>query len=370
MRTRILLALALAAGAAAWPAPASANAQQAGVQIALRALGLYCGPIDGDVGPKTVAAVRAAQARFHLPVTGLIDVRTRISLGPLGRPLFGERALHAGDFGLDVSVLQYLLLRRGIYRGALDGYLGKRTEEALLVFQRRMRLPADGVVGPRTVAALVRQTGVPVRAKPSPPPVKTYVVRPGDTLTALAHRFGLSLHALAKRNRLDPARFLLIGTRLAIPAHAGQVALVARATPTAAIAPAAQATPTQVQSLLNAWAARYGVSQPLVRALAWMESGYQPAVVSEAGARGVLQTLPTTRQFVEQVLVGRPLPRTVDGDIQVGVLFLRHLLHTFGGNERLALAAWYEGPELVKQGSILPVTNTFVDDVLALESRV
>src|SRR5581483_10988656 len=139
-------------------------------------------------------------------------------------------------------------------------------------------------------------------------------------------------------------------TRLAIPAHAGQVALIARATPTAAIAPAAQATPTQVQSLLNAWAARYGVS--------------------EAGARGVLQTLPTTRQFVEQVLVGRPLPRTVDGDIQVGVLFLRHLLHTFGGNERLALAAWYEGPELVKQGSILPVTNTFVDDVLALESRV
>ena len=374
MRTRTVLALALLAGVTAWPSSASANPQQAGVQIALRALGLYLGPIDGNVGPKTVAAVRAAQARFHVPVTGLIDVRTRVALGPLGRPLFGERTLRSGDFGLDVSVLQYLLLKRGLYRGALDGYLGKRTDEALIAFQRRTRLAPDGIVGPRTVAALVRQTGVPVRVqprkKPAPPTVKTYIVRPGDTLTALAQKFGLSLKALAQRNRLNPSRFLLIGTRLSIPIETRRITVVAQATPTAAIAPAAGATSSEVPSLLNSWAAHYGVSQALVRALAWMESGYQPTVVSKAGARGVLQTLPTTRQYVEQVLVGKPLPTTVDGDIQVGVLFLRHLLQTFGGNERLALAAWYEGPELVKQGSILPVTTTFVDDVMALESRV
>jgi len=370
VRARTLLALALAAAAAASPAPASANAQQAGVQIALRALGLYCGPIDGNVGPKTVAAVRAAQARFHLPVTGVIDVRTRIALGPLGRPLFGERTLRAGDFGLDVAVLQFVLLEHHVYRGALDGFLGKRTEAAVVVFQRRAGLPADGVVGPSTVTALVRQTGVPVRAKPTPPPATTYVVRPGDTLTDLARRFKLSLSMLAHQNRLNPARVLLIGTRLKIPTVSLHVAEVAQAIPAAAIVPAAQATPTEIPSLLDTWAARYGVSEPLVRALAWMESGYQPNVVSKAGARGVLQTLPTTRQYVEQVLVGSPLPQTVEGDIQVGVLFLRHLLRTFGGDERLALAAWYEGPELVKQGQIVADTSTFVDDVLALKSRV
>jgi len=370
VRARTYLVLALAAAAAAAPAPASANAQQAGVQIALRALGLYCGPIDGDVGPKTVAAVRAAQARFHVPVTGLMDVRTRVALGPLGRPLFGERMLRPGDFGLDVSVLQYLLLKRGVYRGALDGYLGKRTEEALVAFQRRSHVAADGVVGPYTVGLLVRQTGVPVRARPAAPALKTYVVRPGDTLTALAQRFKLSLGTLADRNRLNPARALLIGTRLTIPIKVARVAEVVQATPAAAIVPAAQATPNQIPALLDTWAARYGVSQPLVRALAWMESGYQPGVVSKAGARGVLQTLPSTRQYVEQVLVGRPVPQTVDGDIEVGVLFLRHLLQTFDGNERLALAGWYEGPELVKQGAIVADTQTFVDDVIALESRV
>jgi LysM repeat protein len=366
MRARSFHGLLLAASvAAALVAPAQANPQQAGVQVALRALGLYCGPIDGDIGPKTVAAVRAAQKRFHLRVTGLVDVRTRVALGPLGRPLFGERTLRAGDFGLDVSVLQFLLLHRGLYRGALDGYLGKQTVAAVRRYQRRVGVLADGIVGPRTLAVLVHETGVPVRAKEkktsAATTTTTYVVRPGDTLTAVAERFSLTLTTLARVNRLDPAHVLLIGTRLRVPA----VAPAAATTP-----PALRATPTDVRTTLNAWAARSGVSPSLVRALAWMESGNQPSVVSKAGARGVLQTLPTTRQFVEQVLVGHPLPNTVDGDVEAGVLFLRHLLREFGGDERLALAAWYQGPQAVRSEGILPETKLFVDDVLALQSRM
>ena len=57
----------------------------------------------------------------------------------------------------------------------------------------------------------------------------------------------------------------------------------------------------------------------------------------------MLQTLPVTRQYVETVLLGRSIPHTVDGDIEVGILYLRHLLQVFHGNERLALAGWYQG---------------------------
>jgi len=240
--------------AAAWAAPAQANAQQAGIQVALRALGLYCGPIDGDFGPKTVAAIKAAQRHAHLSVTGIADVRTRVSLGSLGRPLFGERSLRPGDFGLDVTVLQYVLLERGLYHGALDGYLGAWTEAALRRYQRLLRLAPDGVVGAKTLAALVRQTGVPVR-KRTVRPAPVYVVRPGDTLTALADRFGLSLTTLARANRIDPSRFLVIGKRLVIP-------VLTR--------PALDATPVVVRARLDAWSARVGVSSQLVRALAWM----------------------------------------------------------------------------------------------------
>jgi hypothetical protein len=73
---------------------------------------------------------------------------------------------------------------------------------------------------------------------------------------------------------------------------------------------------------------------------------------------------------VEQVLVGHPLPRTLDGDIETGVLYLRHLLGNFSGNERLALAAWYQGEKAVREHGILKVTRPFVAGVLALKARM
>src|SRR5437764_9785023 len=115
MRFRLALAGALAAAwAAAGNAGAVLNPQHAGLQVALRAQGLYLGPIDAIVGPHTVAAVRVFQRRHGLHVTGLPDAATRRELGPLGRPLFGSRSLTHGCFGWDVAVLQFLLNRHGI----------------------------------------------------------------------------------------------------------------------------------------------------------------------------------------------------------------------------------------------------------------
>ncbi len=342
----------------ALPAVASANAQQAGVQVALRALGLYAGPIDGIVGPQTVAGIRIAQRHAHLSATGILDARTRDSFGPLGRPLFGSRVLRRGDFGLDVSVVEYLLLRRGEYDGALDGYLGPEVQQAVKRFQKRVKLTPDGVVGPRTRAALVLATGVPVRPKRIQATDVSYVVRSGDSLTAIAKQHRVALSALARANHLDPSHVLLIGTHLRVPARASAAPAVL------------SATPTLVRERLDAWAEGEGLSTHLVRALAWMESGFQPNVVSKAGARGVLQTLPSTRKYVVDVLIGHPVPETLDGDIVVGVAYLRHLLDVFHGNEELALAGWYQGERAVKQNGVYAVTKPFVAGVVALSERM
>lgn len=318
------------------------------MQVALRALGLYCGPIDGIVGPQTRAALGAAQQRAGLPQTGAIGPRTRNSLGPLGRPRFGSRPITPGDFGLDVSVLQFLLAHAGSYRGALDGYFGPRLLLAVRAFQRHRGLSSDGIVGPETLAALVTRHGeAPAR------PFRVHVVQPGDTLTAVAARFGTSVPALSRANKLDPAAILLIGARLRLPPSPGLTA-----------------TPSEVHARLTGWAERLGVSPELVRALAWMESGYQPGVISPVGARGVMQVMPETRDFVERMLLGRPVPNTIDGDIEVGVLYLRHLLGHFGGNTRLALAAWYQGEAAVREFGLYEMTKPFVADVLALQSRM
>jgi len=339
--------------AAAPAVHAAGNPQIAGLQVALRAHGLYLAQIDGIAGPRTAAAVHAFQHRHGLPY-GVANARMRAALGPLGRPLFGTRTLKHGDFGWDVSVLQFLLTRRGVYSGALDGYMGKETSAALKRYQRAMHLRADAVVGPRTLSAIVRRDAVPVRTQPVAVSSTVHVVRVGDTLTALAARFHTTIAALASMNRIDPAKPIVIGQRLRLPAAA----------------PSLTPQRLDVRAMLDQWSARLGVDAHLVRALAWMESGYQTEIVSAAGARGVLQTLPTTRQYVETVLAGRDIPQSVDGDIEVGILYLKHLLQTFDGNERLALAGWYQGERAVQKHGLYKVTKPFVANVLALRQRM
>ena len=55
-----------------------------------------------------------------------------------------------------VAALQVALKSRGFYTGAIDGVIGPRTVAAVRVFQRKHRLTVDGIPGPITCAALGR----------------------------------------------------------------------------------------------------------------------------------------------------------------------------------------------------------------------
>ena len=348
MRLRLLLAGALAVAALTLAAPAAANPQVAGLQVALRAYGFYLGPIDAVSGPGTATAVRAFQRSSHLAVDGIPGAGTRRALGRLGKPLYGKRTLVQGRVGWDVSVLQYLLARHGIGR-VIDGYFGAETRAAVRRFQRRAGLVVDGVAGPRTLAALEG------RQAPSTPSQRRYLVRPGDSLTAIAEKHGVAMRSLARANGLDPAKPLLIGTRLKVPAGAP---------------PPLAAPPSAVRNMITAIATSHGVDPSLARAVAWMESGFQPHVVSHAGAIGVMQVTPPTWDFVETVLLGRRVPKTTAGNIKVGVVFLRHLLREFKGDERLALAAYYQGAKAVRQHGLFNETVTYVEAIRSLKGRV
>ena len=133
--------------------------------------------------------------------------------------------------------------------------------------------------------------------------------------------------------------------------------------------PGSVAAAWSAEAAINSWAAHYGVDPRLARALAWMESGYQPGVVSAAGAEGVMQVIPSTWSYVETVLLGRPVPKTADGNVRVGVAYLAHLLRAFGGDERLALAAYYQGERSVRRIGVLRESKLYVEDILALRSR-
>jgi peptidoglycan hydrolase-like protein with peptidoglycan-binding domain len=297
MPTRLVLAAAslVAALVLAAPSGAAANPQTAGLQVALRAWGVYLGPVDGIAGPMTARAVRNFQRRKGLVVDGVAGPVTRRALGRLGRPLFGKRALRRGMVGWDVSVLQFMLTKRGAPTGIVDGYFGAETGRAVRRFQAREGLGADGIAGPVTRRALERRGG---------------------------------------GRRASPSR------------------------------------PRSVEGLLNYWASYYGMSAPLVRAVAWIESGWQPHVVSPVGAFGVMQVTPATWEFVQTSLIGHPVPRTTSGNIQVGVVFLRHLYRVFGGNVRLMLGGYNQGIASVRRNGLFRETRRFVANVLATKGRV
>jgi hypothetical protein len=354
--TRLAATCALVAAIAAVLSASAraANPQIAGIQVALRAHGLYLGPIDGIAGPGTRAAIRAFQRKKGLQVDGLAGVRTRVALGPLGRPLLGRRTLTPGAFGLDVAVLQFLLTREGLYDGALDGYFGPETAKALRVYQRKTGLYPDAVLGPRTLSSFSRR-GLPAARRQQP--ARRHRVRSGETLAALAARYRTSVGAIARLNGIRNPNLVRIGALLRLPPPSARTMATA-ATPAAS-----------VRASLDRWAAHYGVDGELVRALAWMESGYQTHLTSSAGAWGVMQLIPSTWEFGEQVLIGKKLARTPENNVRIGVAYLKHLLKQFGGDERKALAGWYQGAAAVKKHGIYKVSKQFVANVLALRSR-
>jgi LysM repeat protein len=292
-------------------------------------------------------------------VTGIADLKTRRELGPLGTPLFGSRTLARGKFGWDVAVLQFLLNKRGV-TVPVNAYMDKPTVAGVRSYQRVMHLKADGIAGPATFAALGLQTAVPVRAAMVPLSLRSYTVKPGDSLTAIARKHKTTLSKIAKANKLNPSKPLLIGVKLQIPST------TATRTTTAVSATNAGT----VRSSLDHWAAHYGIDASLARALAWMESGYNNEVVSSVGAQGVMQLLPSTWDYVETVLIKHPVAHDADGNVHVGLAYLNHLLHAFNGNEHLALAGWYQGERAVRAHGTYKVSKVFVADVLALRQRM
>ncbi len=332
------------------PAPAAAviDPQVAGLQVALQSRGLYAGPVDAIHGPATSAAVLEFQRRAGLLTDGVAGRQTRKALGTLGRPLYGKRALQRGDVGWDVSVLQFLLRARGFSAGGLDGDFGPATAKAVRAFQSASGIVADGIVGPATQRSLARRSRIAVVAESSPPEATFYRVQAGDSLSAIAARFGTTVQLLIQTNDLDLDSVIVPGQRLAIPSRL-----------------AGSRSYPGIRKLLNRLSSRYGLDPRLVRALAWVESGFQQDAVSSAGAVGVMQITPATWEFVERALIGKRVRRTTAGNIRVGIVYLRFLLSEFDGDVRLALGAYNQGLHGVRKRGLFKETEQFVAAVVA-----
>jgi LysM repeat protein len=206
-----------------------------------------------------------------------------------------------------------------------------------------------------------------------PPPLGGYTVRPGDSLSSIAAQAGVSMRQLAWMNGLDPSHYLLAGTVLKLPTGASAPANQAPA-PSEIVVPQAAPNPTPERvssSEIAQIAAANGVPASMASAIAWQESGFNNAMVSSANARGVMQIMPGTWDWVNHNLAGANAlnPNSAMDNVRGGVLYLHQLLNDFGGDQNSAIAAYYQGEGAVRSHGLYPDTQQYVNSVNALRAR-
>jgi LysM repeat protein len=257
------------------------------------------------------------------------------------------------------------------------GALAARSGVSLQTLAANNGLDPAGLLIAGTSLTLPGGGGAPATAAPAasgPAPQGAYKVRSGDTLARLASQSGVSLQSMAAMNGLDPNGVLLEGTVLKLPTGAPAPAGASTPAPARTIVPQAAPEPTAQRvsaSDIQSIAALHGVSPSLAAAIAWQESGFNNGLVSGANARGVMQVMPGTWDYVQQNLAGGQQlnASSASDNINAGVMYLRHLLDESGGDESAAIAGYYQGLSSVRDRGMFDDTKQYVDNVQALRSR-
>ena len=140
------------------------------IQTALTELNLYSADITGHFGEKTEAAVKKFQKKYAFADDGVVSEEvfdalctaagissSGTSSGSSGSSSSGSSSSTLLKEGMEseaVRQLQENLATLGYYSGSVTGHFGSITKDAVISFQRKNGLSADGVAGQKTLAAI------------------------------------------------------------------------------------------------------------------------------------------------------------------------------------------------------------------------
>jgi LysM repeat protein len=363
LRTLRLAGAALAAAALLPAAPAlgAVHTVAAGETLwgIAQATGLSASAVAAANGLSPEAHV-VAGTTLTIPAAGVAGT------APSAAPAPATAAAAATGGGLRVrwgDNLSAIAARNGVSLARLAAVNGLDPSRPLLA-GTTLHLPAAGGAGVSAAPAATTSA--------APAPMGAYEVRPGDTLSALAARSRVPMAQMAFMNGLDPNKPLLAGTVIKLPT--GSPVVASTPAPQRTIVPAAPpaASPGRLTSgQVGSIAAQQGAPGSLAAAIAWQESGNNNAMLSGANARGIMQILPGTWQWVQANLSRSRLdPSSAADNVRAGSLYLADLMRQTNGDPAMAAAAYYQGLSSVRHIGMLPETRRYVANVMAIRSRL
>lgn len=206
--------------------------------------------------------------------------------------------------------------------------------------------------------------------------VTRYVVRPGDSLYAIAARWHVPQARIARANHLPRSLTVQLGQTLRIghwttrPRRHHHARHHSSAITRLEAKLAARSVPSRdhVRLMIARSARRFHINPAFAQAIAWQESGFNQRVVSRVGAIGVMQVVPASGAFVSAYLVHRPLNLLRASDnITAGVGLLSALLSDTHRHRGRAAAGYYQGLASVRANGMFSDTKRYVANVLALQ---
>ena len=108
-----------------------------------------------------IPTIKEVQREMSLTPTPLPPVPDTVREKPAESMVTPEPALHNGSQGEKVWKLQERLQALGYYTDAVDGQYGQGTRDAVIAFQRKNGLEADGYAGEETQRVLYSEDAVP-----------------------------------------------------------------------------------------------------------------------------------------------------------------------------------------------------------------
>ena len=110
----------------------------------------------------------------------------------------------------------------------------------------------------------------------------------------------------------------------------------------------------KIDYAIEKYSNKYGIDSKLIKSIIKVESNFNPNVVSEAGAQGLMQLMPEISQSL-----GVINPLDIEQNIEGGVRHIKSYVDRYNGDIEMALMAYNGGPTRMMNRGVTSINDIY-----------